>query len=107
MRRIHVLYPDVLPMIESHPKLGTLMAYASCSALLGVSGYGFSVWIGLMQKVPVNEPGEIMYLAGFAIIPLLLFLLIALLLSQFLAQRRLAISYAASYQLRIDQLQKR
>lgn len=90
-------------MRRPRPKSSVILAYAICPILLAVSCYGFWQWFKVPTEVHILEREELFYLICLVVLPLVLFLFLSVVAAQRLEYNRLS----ASYQLRVDQLQKR
>ena len=86
-----------------HTKHSILLAYAVCPLLLIVSSYGFWKVLHLSNDVHILGMEEVFYLLCLVIIPLVMFLFLSVVAGQRIEYDR----FSASYQTRVDQLQKR
>lgn len=90
-------------MPRPRPKSSIVLAYAICPVLLFVSGYGFWQWFDLPAGTRLVGLADLYYMMCLVVIPLVLFLFLSVTAAQRLEYTRLS----SSYQMRIDQLQKR
>lgn len=95
--------PSFSSVARPRPKSSVYVAYVLCPILCALSVYGFWRWL----RVPVDSHAwefvDIFYNMSFAVLPMVLLMFLAVVAAQRLEYNRLS----ASYQVRLDLLQKR
>ncbi len=86
-----------------HAKASVLVAYIVCPILLFISAYGFWQSFSLLMRGEISQQEQLFYLFCLVVMPLALFLFLLITAAQRLEYNNLS----ASYQLRIDQMQRR
>jgi len=95
--------PAITATKRPRSKSSIVLATIVNPILLAISCYGFWLWFKIMSATKLLEQHELFMILSLALVPLVVFLFITIAAVQRLEYNRLS----SSYQVRLDQLQKR
>ena len=88
---------------HSRPRVNAVVAYIGCPLLLALSGYGLWRWLSIPQSAMMLEKEEIFLIVALIVVPVMFCIGLAVLAAKRVEYDQIS----ASYQSRIDQIQKR